>query len=88
MGMFEMSDEHVAEWRQKCRDLVADEATRGVEQADADQLGDGVDEARAAQAAGGDVADHLQLHRLVTQQPDHLDSAVSRSQSVIHRAEG
>lgn len=24
MGMFEMSDEHVAEWRQKCRDLVAD----------------------------------------------------------------
>jgi hypothetical protein len=22
MGMFEMSDEHVAEWRQKCRELV------------------------------------------------------------------
>jgi len=24
MGMFDMKDEHVAEWRQKCRDLVAD----------------------------------------------------------------
>lgn len=24
MGMFEMKDEHVAEWRQKCRDLVAE----------------------------------------------------------------
>jgi hypothetical protein len=25
MGMFEMSDQDVAEWRQKCRDLVADQ---------------------------------------------------------------
>ncbi|HET9676073.1 MAG TPA: hypothetical protein VFP21_01050 [Solirubrobacterales bacterium] len=24
MGMFDMKDEHVAEWRQQCRDLVAD----------------------------------------------------------------
>jgi hypothetical protein len=24
MGMFDMKDEHVAEWRQKCRELVAD----------------------------------------------------------------
>ena len=52
--------EPVGEARQLVgRCFVGDEAAAGVEQADLDQLGDGIDQARPAQSLGGDVADHL-----------------------------
>ena len=52
-----------------------DEASRAVEDPGADELGDRVDEARAAEADRLDVADHLQLD-LAVLDPHALDRAV------------
>ena len=47
------------------RVLVGDEAPGVVEQAGVDELGDGVDEARAAHPDRLDVADHLEVELVV-----------------------
>ena len=64
--------------------LRGEEATGGVEQAGARELGDDVDQARAADPGGCDIADHLQGDALVGNRDD-LDGAGCRAHAAADR---